>query len=123
MTRVSAFAVGVLLVAFGGAAPAPVRAQDEAKNIVGTWEVSKSDELPPGSTIAFAKDGKVAVLVKEKGEPLKLEGTYAVEKTKLQVKLKLGDQTIEETVTIKKLTATELHLEDKDKKVDEFKKK
>jgi ATPase subunit of ABC transporter with duplicated ATPase domains len=41
------------------------------------------------------KDGKVNVVVKEKGEALKLEGTYTVEKTKLLVKLKLGDQVIE----------------------------
>ncbi|HEX4611174.1 MAG TPA: lipocalin family protein [Urbifossiella sp.] len=121
MTRVFAVAVGVLAIAFGGATP--TRAQDEEKKIVGTWEVSKSDELPAGSTIEFTKDGKVHVVVKEKTEPLKLEGTYTLEKTKLTVKLKLGEQTIDEVVTIKKLTATDLHLEDKDKKVDEFKKK
>jgi uncharacterized protein (TIGR03066 family) len=123
MKRVSAFGVGLVavLVLAGGSHRA--QAQDEAKTIVGVWEVAKSSDLPPGSTIEFAKDGKVKVLVKEKGEPINLEGTYKVEQTRLTVKLKLGDQTIDETVTIKKLTATDLHLEDKEKKVDEFKRK
>lgn len=121
MTRVSAFVVGLVLVGFGGSAA--TRAQDEDKKIVGTWEVTKSDDLPAGSTVEFTKDGKIHVTVKEKGETVKLDGTYTVEKTKLSVKLKLGDQTIEENVTIKKVTDKELQLEDKDKKVDEFKKK
>jgi uncharacterized protein (TIGR03066 family) len=123
MKRVSAFGVGLVTVLALAGGMGPVRAQDEAKTIVGVWEVSKSSDLPPGSTIAFAMDGKVKVLVKEKGEPIHLEGTYKVERTQLTVKLKLGDQAIDETVTIKKLTATDLHLEDKEKKVDEFKRK
>ena len=50
-------------------------------------------------------------------------GTYKVEKDKLTVKIKLGEQNIEETATIKKLTDDALETEDKDKKVDVFKKK
>jgi uncharacterized protein (TIGR03066 family) len=121
MKQVSAVALGVLAIVFGGSAP--TRAQEEATKIVGSWEVTKSEELPTGSTLEFTKDGKLHVLVKDKGGDLKLEGNYKVEKQKLSVKLKFGDQTIEEVVTIKKLTTTELQLEDKDKKVDEFKKK
>ena len=54
---------------------------------------------------------------------VKLDGTYKVEKDKLTVKIKIGDQNIEETATIKKLTDDALEIEDKDKKVDVFKKK
>jgi hypothetical protein len=44
-------------------------------------------------------------------------------KEKLTVKIKLGEQNIEEVAIIKKLTDDALEIEDKDKKVDVFKKK
>lgn len=121
MKRLSAFAVGVVaVVLFGGVAP--TRAQDEAAKIVGVWEVAKSKDLPTGSTIEFAKDGKFTVKVKGEKEEVGT-GSYAIDKTKLTVKLKFGDQAFEQSATIKKLTPTELHLEGDDKLVDEFKRK
>ena len=62
-------------------------------------------------------------MVKVEGMEVKLEGTYEVEKDKLTVKIKLGEQNVEEVATIKKLTDDALEIEDKDKKVDVFKKK
>ena len=50
-------------------------------------------------------------------------GTYSVARTKLTVKLKIGDMNVEHTVTIKKLTDDTLEIEDEDKKVDVFTKK
>jgi uncharacterized protein (TIGR03066 family) len=120
MKRLSAFAVGVVVVLLGGTAP--TRAQDEAAKIVGVWDVVKSKDLPAGSTIEFAKDGKFTVKVKgEKDEVI--TGSYALEKTKLTVKLKFGDQAFEQSAVIKKLTPTDLHLEDDEKMVGEFKRK
>jgi hypothetical protein len=46
-----------------------------------------------------------------------------VEKEKLSVKLKVEEQTVEDTATIKKLTDDTLEIEDDQKKVDTFKKK
>jgi uncharacterized protein (TIGR03066 family) len=121
MTR--AFAVLVGLLAVGFVLTAPSLGQDEAAKLVGRWEAVKADELPPGSVIEFAKDGKLNLLVKEKTGDLKFDGTYTVAGTKVTIKLKAGDATVDETVTITKLTATELNLEDKDKKTNEFKRK
>lgn len=121
MMRLSAFGVGLAAVlVLGGTTP--TRAQDEATKIVGVWEVTKSADLPPGSTIEFAKDGKFTVKVKGEKDEVGT-GSYKVEKTKLTVKVKFGDATIEQSAAIKKLTATELQLEGEDKKTDEFKRK
>ena len=118
MNRLFALALGGLMVVtagFGSAAD-----DDNAKKIVGKWEITKSgSDLPTGSTVEFTKEGKLAAVIK--GDDTKLEGTYKVEKEKLTVKLKVGDQSIEEVVTITKLTDDALELKDKDAKADVFK--
>lgn len=119
MTRVCAGLVA--LAAVVGVGSAPTRGQDKDAKLVGKWEVSKSSELPKGSVLEFTADGKMTVLVKDPSGDLKFAGSYKQDGQKLSVKLKAGDLEIEETATIKKLTATDLALEDKDKKVDEFK--
>ena len=121
MRTICAIALGVCVVVFAGTA----RAQDDnAKKIVGTWVVEKAGgDLPVGSTVEFAKDGKLKVMAKAEGMEIKLDGTYKLDKDKLTFKVKVGTEEIEETVTIKKLTDDALEIEDKDKKVDVFKKK
>jgi uncharacterized protein (TIGR03066 family) len=119
MNRLFALALGGLMVATAGLGSAAD--DDNAKKIVGKWEITKSgSDLPTGSTVEFTKDGKLAAVIK--GDDTKLEGSYKVEKEKLTVKLKVGDQSIEEVVTITKLTDDALELKDKDAKVDVFKK-
>ncbi|MBA4189782.1 MAG: hypothetical protein C0467_17495 [Planctomycetaceae bacterium] len=120
MKAVCVAMLGVVMVAFAGNAKAE---EASAKKLVGVWVLSKAGgNLPEGSTVEFTKDGKLAVVVKADKE-IKLEGTYKVEKDKLMVKVKLGEEVSEETMTIKKLTDDVLETEDKDKKIDTFKKK
>lgn len=118
MKKFSALMLGVLVLA------GTSRAQDDnAKKIVGKWEITKAaGGAPVGSIIEFTKDGKMSAAIKIEGMEIKLEGTYKLEKDKLEVKLKTPDMTIEETLTIKKLTDDAMELEDKDKKTDELKK-
>ena len=119
MNRLFALALSGMMVVLASTAGAAD--DDNAKKIVGKWEVTKSgSDLPEGSTVEFAKDGKLTAVIK--GDATKLEGTYKVEKDKMVVKLKGGDQSIEETVTILKLTDDALELKDKDSKTDVFKK-
>jgi uncharacterized protein (TIGR03066 family) len=121
MRGLSVAALAVLMVVCVSAA----RAQDDnAKKIVGVWEVVKSTDLPTGSTVEFTKDLKIVAIAKMDGNDFKVDGTYKVEKDKLMIKIKISDQmTVEETATIKKLTDDALEVEDKDKKVDTFKRK
>jgi len=121
MKSVFAGLLGVAIVGFATTAQAQ---DDNAKKIVGIWEVAKAGgDLPAGSTIEFTKDGMINAVVKVEGMEVKLDGTYTVAKEKLTVKIKVADQNIEEVATIKKLTDDALEIEDKDKKVDVFKKK
>ena len=122
MKRLCAVALGVVvfgLAGFGSAADP----EDFAKKIIGNWEITKAGgDVPAGSTIEFTDDGKLSAVIKAEGQDLKLSGTYKLEKDKLTVKITIENQTVEETVTVKKLTDTEMELEDKDKKVDVLKK-
>jgi uncharacterized protein (TIGR03066 family) len=121
MRTLSIAVLGVAVVVCAGTA----RAQDDnAKKIVGSWEVTKAaSEIPAGTTIEFTKDGKLRIAIKANGADTSLEGTYKIEKEKLTVKMKLGDQDVEEILTVKKLTDDALEIEDKAKKVDILKKK
>jgi len=121
MKALFAAALGVAVVVLAGTAQAQ---DDNGKKIVGVWELTKAaGDLPVGSTLEFTKDGKILAVVKVEGMEVKLDGTYTVEKDKLTAKVKVGDQTHEHVATIKKLTDDALEIEDKDKKLDVFKKK
>lgn len=116
----------VVLAAALGLCAGTARAQDDnAKKIVGVWELTKSasNELPIGATIEFTKDFKLSAIIKDEKGDIRLEGTYKIEKDKLTVKVKVSDQNLEDTLTIKRLTDEALEVEDKEKKVDVFKKK
>lgn len=122
MRAVSVTVLAVMVVAMAGTA----RAQDDyAKKIVGMWEATKSasGDLPAGTIIEFTKDFKIAAVIKQSDGDVKIEGTYKIEKDKIPFKVKIGETTIEDTATIKKLTDDALELEDKDKKIDVFKRK
>ena len=118
------FGVALVAVLFGLAGLAGADDKDDnAKKIVGKWEVTKSgSDVPVGSIVTFSKDGKINVAVKLDGKDESIDGTYKVEKDKLTVKLKVADQTIEEALTLHKLTDKELEIKDKDGKVDVLKK-
>jgi uncharacterized protein (TIGR03066 family) len=94
---------------------------DNAKKIVGLWEVTKSEGAPPGATVEFTKDGKLKVRAKLGDKELNIDGTYKVEGDKLDVTLMFDGKTIKETNKIKKLTEQQMILEDEKGKVEEFK--
>lgn len=119
MKALSAFVAVVLVCASVGRAAD----DDNAKKIIGKWEISKSEDLPAGTTVEFTKDGKVIATAKVEGKEVKLEGTYKVEKDKLTSKITVNGKTVEDTDDIVKLTDDTLELRDKDKKVTTLKKK
>lgn len=92
--------------------------------IVGTWEVTKSTEVPPGAIFDFTKDGKMKVSVKEDGITNEMPGTYEVEGDKLTTVGKGPDgKEDKQTDTIAKLTDAELVIKNRRGQTIELKKK
>ncbi len=121
-----AFALVAVLFGLGSIALAEDKKKGDQKQegakIVGTWEITKTDlELPEGTLLEFTKDGKFSLTAK--GTDMKIEGTYKVEKDKLLTTAKVGDQSIDDTDTITKLTADALEIKGQDGKVTVMKKK
>jgi uncharacterized protein (TIGR03066 family) len=79
--------------------------------------------LPQGTIVEFTKDGKIKLDAKKDGNDLSLGGTYKLDGNKLTVKLKMGDEEKEHTVTVKKISDTEFVAEHEDGKSITFTKK
>jgi uncharacterized protein (TIGR03066 family) len=116
-------------VLLSGAAQAEAKKPaTNAENIVGTWEFVKSKynvPIPFGTTFQLTKDDKLTVVViTGLADGFCIEGTYKVKGDKLIISRKGPDaKEKSETYTIKKLTNTELVIEDQYGGVLEFKSK
>ena len=119
----------LVAVAVVGALTLGARAEekkaDNAKLLVGTWEVVKADQGTAwaGSAVEFAKDGKMTVTHKKDGKEEKGEGIYRVEGDTFFFVVQAGDTAFKKTVTIKKISETELSTVDEDGKAVELKRK
>jgi uncharacterized protein (TIGR03066 family) len=125
MTTMRLLAAGAMLCALTVGVRAEDKKADNAKLLVGAWEVVKADKgtVEVGATVEFTKDGKMKVTHKKDGKEEVGEGTYKVDGDKFKFKLKVGDNEFEKTITIKKISETELSTTDEDGKAVEFKKK
>ena len=96
---------------------------DNAKLLVGKWEVTRADkELPVGAVMEFNKDGEMKITRKEHGKEESVNAVYKVEGNKLQFTLKLGQrEEKKDPLTIKKISEQALVLEAKGGVVFEFK--
>jgi uncharacterized protein (TIGR03066 family) len=118
----SAF-VFALTLAFGSrAVSGEENKADIAKDkLVGVWEAAKGD-LPKGSTVEFTKDGKLHIVVKDNDKTFKVDGSYAVDGDKLKIVTVFEGKEDKQTITVTKLTDTDLVTKDEKNMVDEFKK-
>ena len=106
---------GIVLVGAAGT--------DTGKRLLGVWEVTKSDDAPPGATVEFTKDGKIKLRAKVKDMEIKVDGTYELKKDQIVTRVTFGDKSKSETHTIKKLTDTELSTANEKGDSVEFKRK
>ena len=106
---------------------AGVRAEDKVSkdNIVGSWEVTKSEEPPPpvGSVVEFGKDGKMKVVRKQDGKDMTIEGTYTFKDDKIDMVLKIEDKEVKHSITIKKVDGDVISVENEKGKTLELKRK
>jgi hypothetical protein len=57
-----------------GKAPEAEKVASSKDKIVGTWEVTKSKDVPPGATLEFTKDRKLKLKATVEGERVTMEG-------------------------------------------------
>jgi len=107
--------------------PVPEKANDKDKD----KDKDKKEKAPtgPAMVIEFTPDGKmpamgaVIMTVSSGGNDLRVEGKYQLMADKLTVKMKVGDKDVNETLTVKKLTDTELVTEDSKQKSETLRRK
>jgi uncharacterized protein (TIGR03066 family) len=131
------------------ATPKPKTSEGNPKQeqIVGTWEVARSDEematdarvppkgaappaaalqakMPPKATVEFTKDHKVKITAKVGEQVIRRDLTYEVNDDKLTtVERKPGGKDQTDTVTIVLLTDSRMVTKDANAKIVEFRKK
>src|SRR5262249_3927041 len=94
--------------------------------LLGTWEMTKSEAVPPGSkaTVEFTRDGKMTTTVTIRGRTFTASGTYKINGDKITATQKRpGGKEKSETETVRTLDDTKLVIVDPEGKVEEYKRK
>jgi uncharacterized protein (TIGR03066 family) len=112
-----------LTLAAGAGVLANKADEANAKKLIGTWEVVKSEQALPGATIEFTNDGKMNMVAELKGKAIKQAGTYKIKGNKILIVQTFGGKEHLETITIQNLTDTALVTRDEKGKVNEFRRK
>jgi uncharacterized protein (TIGR03066 family) len=101
----------VSLVVFGFAGGAPAADEKiDAKKLIGKWEPAKDEKVKMVLEIQDKGKLELSVTIGEKTE--KVAGTYTLEGNKLTVEMSFNGKTMKETMTVVKLTDTELVTKD-----------
>lgn len=103
------------------AAPVP-RERIEAEKVVGTWKMTLDSQ---GNTdtdleLEFTQGGRMTIRQRSGGRVVEYVGSYRVVGNEMPYEVKMGTAVKAETLTIKKLTATELVVVDPDGLKEEF---
>jgi uncharacterized protein (TIGR03066 family) len=118
-------AAGILLLCLSASAStAPIpKERLEAEKIVGTWKMTlgAQGQSDVNLEIEFLQGGRMTIRqVFPGGQASEYVGSYRVIGNELPYEVKRGSVTKKETLTIKKLTATELIVVDPDGLKEEF---
>lgn len=117
-----ALAALVVCYSVAGAAPVP-KDRAEAEKVVGTWKMTLDSQGNTTTNLALEihAGGKFVIRqVLPDGREVVYEGTYSVKGDRMPYEVRRGDFKKAETLTIKKLTATELVVVDPDGLKEEF---
>ncbi len=121
MITIGLFAfLGVQIIA----APVPKPVKTTAEKIVGKWDLVKSSNgLAEGTKciVELTKDGKMSIMMEFGERTSKYEGTYKLDKDKIDYEVSLNGNKKAEILTIKTVTDDELSVTDPDGIVEEFK--
>ena len=124
MRRTIAIGVFTFLAVQITAAPVPKPVKTTAEKIVGKWDLVKSSNgLAEGTkcVVELTKDGKMSIAMEFGERTSKYEGTYKLDKEKIDYEVSLNGVKKAEILTIKTVTDDELAVTDPDGIVEEFK--
>ncbi|MBP3955259.1 TIGR03066 family protein [Gemmata sp. G18] len=114
MRALAASVVVLVLAGFAGAADEKI----DAKKLIGKWEPAKAEKDGPKMVLEIGEKDKFTLHVTVNGKTEKIDGTYKLDGNKLEVEMSFGGKTEKETITITKLTDTELVAKDSKGKED-----
>jgi uncharacterized protein (TIGR03066 family) len=119
--RVVIASIAVLvLTGFAGSAGAADEKVD-VKKLIGKWEPAQPEKDGPLMVLEIGDGGKITLHVTSNGKTGKADGTYVVKDNKLEVELAYDGKTMKETLTIVRLTDTELVTKGKNDKEETLK--
>lgn len=116
MRTVVASVMVLVLAGFAGAADV------DAKKLIGKWEPTKPEKDAPKMVLEIMDGGKFVFHVTVNDKTQKVDGTYKVTGEKIEVELKIGDKVEKDTLTVIKLTDTEMVTKGKSGKEEAMKK-
>jgi uncharacterized protein (TIGR03066 family) len=115
MRTVVSCVLAALVVGLAGADDKKVEKIDESR-LIGKWEPKERK----GRAVEFLKGGKLTVMIPGSAGDVKLEGTYTIDGNKLVTVLKAASAEVKKTITVTKLTDTEMSGTDDEGKSDTF---
>jgi len=114
-TFIGCIMVVVLAIAEGAGADDKKDEKIDAKKLIGKWE-PKDAKKDAKIVMEFTKDGKMIVTAEK---DFKVEGSYKLEGNKLRIQMKVGENELNDTVTLTKLTDSVMEGESEGKKTKE----
>jgi uncharacterized protein (TIGR03066 family) len=94
----------LVLAGFASAADEKI----DAKKLLGKWELAKPDPKAPKMVLEIMDKGKFTMTVELNGKSNKVDGTYKVDGNKIEIEMNIGGNVMKDTLTITKLTDTEM---------------
>jgi uncharacterized protein (TIGR03066 family) len=94
----------------------------DAKKLIGKWEPAKADPKTPKMVLDIQEKGKFVLEVALGDKTEKVPGTYKIDGNKIEIEMTFNGKTEKETLTVLKLTDTELTTKDSKGKEDTLKK-
>jgi uncharacterized protein (TIGR03066 family) len=117
--RIAITSVAFLVLAgFAGAADEKI----DAKKLIGKWEPAKSEKDGPMMVLEIQEKGKFILHVTFNGKTEKVDGTYKLDGNKIEVEMSFGGKSMKDTLTVEKLTDTEMVTKDSKGKEETMKK-
>jgi uncharacterized protein (TIGR03066 family) len=101
-----------------------VSAADEkvdVKKLIGKWEPVAPEKDGPMMVLEIADKGKLTLRVTSNGKTVDVEGTYKLTGNQFEVELMYAGKSMKDTLTIVKLTDTELVTKGKGEKEETLK--